>query len=299
MKKFWVIFFNIFLILVLFFVSDFAIFSFYKKQYKLPVSYFDNMTKKIAVSDALDKESLLLINSRVALNEQNIDYPSILFIGCSFIYGYGLEEYQTISYKTSKLLKNPVYNLGLPSKAINTTIATIRNGMFDLKVKVPPKTVLYNYADFHLKRLVMPNVFFEGNEFLYRLNNGNLERKRPPFVISRFPLLCVLREQLYRYLVTNNKHYKDYLKKLLKAHFIEMRKLLNEKYGDFKFIILVYKKSPIFEEIAFDMEKEGFIILRVFEDFGIDPNLRIFRLPDGHPSERAWDEIVPKLVPYL
>lgn len=299
MKKFRIILVNIVLLLIVFFIADYCTFFVIKKQIGLESTYFRNMTKKIAVSDEYDSESLFSMNFRPAYNEENVGYKSIIFTGCSFVYGAGLEENQTISYKTSKLLKNPVYNLGFPSKAINTTIAAIHYGIFDSIVKVPPKTVLYNYADFHLQRLVMPNVFWEINEFLYRLNSGELERKRPPFIVSRFSILSMIRKNLHYSFLDNSKYYKNYIKNLLKAHFIEMKKLLNEKYGDFKFIILVYEKSPIFEEMASDMEKEGFIILRTYDDFGIDTRRNIFHLRDGHPNETAWDIIVPQLVKYL
>lgn len=299
MKKFCIIITNIIILIIVFIIVDYCTFSITKKQYGLDVTYLKNMTKKIAVSDEYDTASLYSMNFRPTYNEENVGYKSIIFTGCSFTYGVGLEEHQTISYKTSKLLKNPVYNMGLVSRAINTTIAMIEYGVFDSRVSVPPKTVLYNYADFHLKRLVMPNVFWEGNEFLYRINNGGLERKRPPFIISRFLIFCLIRENLYEFFVEHSKNYRTYMKKLLKVHFLEMKKLLNEKYGDFKFIILVYEKSPIFEEMASDMEKEGFIILRAYEDFGIDTTEKTYRLSDWHPNETAWDIIVPQLVKHL
>ena len=299
MKQIKLLFVNIVIIIIIFLIADYSVFSAYKEKYGFDSTYFQNMTKKIAISDEYDKASIQDFSYRSPLNEEISNEKSIVFTGCSFVYGVGLEENQTLPYKVAQLIDTPIYNLGFVSRAINTTYAAVNLGIFDEKIKIPPKTVLYNYADFHLLRIVMPNVFFEGNEYLYKLKEKTLVRKRPPFVISRFPLLCVMREQLHNYLLQNNKNYRDYIKKLLKVYFVETKKLLNSKYGDFKFIVMVYEYSPIFEEMASGLEKEGFVIIRVFEDFGIDTNNDEYLLPDGHPNEKVWDEIVPKLVKYL
>lgn len=299
MKKLKLLFINILLLAIVFLFADYSVFSAYKEKYGFDATYFQNMTKKISISDEYDKASIQDFSYRSALNEEKNSEKSIVFTGCSFVYGVGLEENQTLPYKVAQLINVPIYNLGFVSRAINTTYSAVKLGIFDEKVKIPPKTVSYNYADFHLLRIVMPNVFFEGNEYLYNLKGETLVKKRPPFIVSRFPLLCVVREQLHNYLIQNSKNYRNYVKKLLKAYFVETKKLLNSKYGDFKFIIMVYQNSPIFEEIASEMEKEGFVIIRVFDDFGIDTNNDEYVLPDGHPNEKAWDEIVPQLVPYL
>ena len=299
MKKFGLLFINLLFVIVTFLIADYSVFSAYKEKYGFDATYLQNMTKKIAISDEYDRASIQDFSYRPALNEKNNKEKSIVFTGCSFVYGVGLEENQTLPYKVAQLIDSPIYNLGFVSRAINTIYTAVKLGIFDERVKIPPKTVLYNYADFHLLRIVMPNVFFEGNEYFYNLKGETLVKKRPPFIVSRFPLLCVVREQLHNYLLQNNKNYRDYIKKLLKAYFVETKKLLNSKYGDFKFIVMVYEYSPIFEEMASDIEKEGFVIVRVLDDLGIDTNNDEYVLPDGHPNEKAWDKIVPKLIPYL
>ena len=174
MKRLKLFFVNILIIIIIFLIADYSVFSAYQKQYRFLGTYFENMTKKISVSDEYDKESLYGFSYRSPLNEKNENKKSIVFTGCSFVYGVGLEENQTLSYKTAQFLDAPIYNLGFISRAINTTYTAVRLGIFDEKVKIPPKTVLYNYADFHLLRIVMPNVFFEGNEYLYKLKGDKL-----------------------------------------------------------------------------------------------------------------------------
>lgn len=305
MKK--IILLNIIIVIVIFFGLDYTIFKIQIHECNIDIKYFQNMTKKIAYSAQDDIEYLnnLPPPDRKALNIQNGNkYKSIVYTGCSFIYGQNLKEEETVSYKTSLLVKNPVYNLGLISRAINSLIGIIQYGIFFDKVEIEPAVIIYNYADFHLLRLVMPNFSYEENEFLYKIKNNKLERKKPPFIVSRFPVLCLIREHVFEYRVDKDKKYKEYLKKLLYLHFMEVKKLINNKWKDTKFIITVYFDSPIFEEIADDLEKEGFIIIRFTEqEFGIDTASEEYLLPDGHPNAKVWEIITPQLVekikPYL
>ena len=89
------------------------------------------MTKKISVSDEYDKESLYGFSYRSPLNEEKNMGKSIVFTGCSFVYGVGLRKNQTLSYKTAQFIDAPIYNLGFISRAINTTYTAVRLGIFD------------------------------------------------------------------------------------------------------------------------------------------------------------------------
>ncbi len=300
---------NILLIIIIFFAIDYTCFLIHEKRYGIKLNYIGNMTKKIATSKSYDYNYLKNnIQWRKPLNVTEgggVKHKSIVYTGCSFAYGQGLKEEETVSYRTAQLVKNPVYNLGIISKAVNTLIAMLKNGVFEEKVNIDPAVVIYIYADFHIMRLVIPNMPYESNEFLYKIKNEKLERKKPPFIISRFPLLSSVREWMYYILFENSNSYKEYLKKLLKLHFIELKNILDEKYNNVKLIIFVYYDSPLFEEIAQDLQTQGIIIIRSSHDLGLDINLadKQYQLQDGHPNKKVWEIVTPKLVekikPYL
>ena len=300
MKK--IIIFNILMLILGFFIIDYAVFAVLKHKYNASQAfYFKNMFKKIATSEKRDKDYLNneLDEWRHPLNSK-VNEKSIIFTGCSFMYGDGLKEEDTLPYLISKKINNPVYNLAMCSKAINTTLAMLRNGLFFEKSNNSyPAVFIYLYCEFHLKRIVMPNEMFESNEFLYKIKNNTLIRKKPPFIVSRFPLLSFARENIFEFNLHHNRFYKEYLKKLLKLHFIEVKNLIDKKYPNVKFIILVFSDSDIFEQIANDLEKEGFIIIRIKEDFGYDLDKEQYNLPDGHPNANAWLGVAPMLIEKL
>ncbi len=293
MKK---VFFNILIMVAIFFIFDYTIYKINIQKYNLPYSYM--FTKKIAVSDENDKD---YIDNMLKFREPNIvpnsDKKPIVFTGCSFVYGTGLTDKQTITYKISDLLNTSVYNFGMCSYGINTFITLLKMGIFFDKVKEEPSLVIYIYIGCHLKRIVMPNMYFERNEFLYKPDrNNHLVRKRPPFIISHSALLSSIRSFIFDINFEYNKQYQKYLLKLLKIHILEAKRLINEKYPDTKFLVLLYFDSPLFEQIAPDLEKEGIIIIRVIEELGIDPHGPEYQLPDGHPNEKIWNEIAPLLA---
>ena len=298
MSKFKIILVNLLIFLVAFFSIDYIVYKQQDKIYNLHIGYFQNLTKKIAVSEEYDKTYIeKRIQFRPALNGHNTEKRSIVLTGCSFVYGQYLNEDEIFSYKIAQLVENPVYNLGVISKAINTTIALLQYGAFEKEVKVEPSIVIYTYANFHLLRLIMPNMPFEDNEFMFKINDNKLERKRPPFIVSRFISLSVLRSKLYEFTKRHSKIYREHLKKLLKLHFLEMKKLIDSKYSDVKFIVVVYYPCKIFEEIASELEKENIEIIRITEEeFGLDVQDKKNLLPDGHPNALAWEIITPKLV---
>ncbi len=298
MKKILII--NILIIIFVFIVIDYCMFSTEISKYDFHISYLQNMTKKIAVSEEYDRESLKNIcRKRTPLNSDS-NKKSVIFTGCSFIYGDKLEESQTLPYKLSKFIDNPIYNKGLSSRALNTTLAMLKLGIFFDDIKQEPTLFIYFYAgDFHILRLVMTNMPFEGNEFLYRIKNNKLERKKPPFIISRFISLYSINKYIYNNLLFNMPKYREYLKKLAILHFSETQNIVKSKYPNTKFMIIVYQESPFFEEIAKELESKGFIIVRYSQDIGINVLEDEYQMTDGHPTELIWDKTAQKLADIL
>ncbi len=289
---------NLFIAISLFFIIDYCVFCKQTTALGCDISYFQNMTKKLGSINAARDYVFNLSPHRKPLNEQN-NLKSIILTGCSFIYGEGLKEEEILSYGLSELMKNPVYNFASLGWGLNHTLFLLESGIISQNIKQKPAVFIYTYADFHILRMTMPNMMFETTEILYKLDNGKLTLKTRPFVISRFSSLSLLREKTFEYFKNNNKQYRNYLKLLLKQHFIQMKQYIDKNFENTKFIILVYFESPIFEEIAKDLEKENIIIVRIKEDYGYNLKEQQYLLPDGHPNAKVWKLVTPKLYKTL
>lgn len=301
MKK---LFVNICLILIVFVVFDYCIFCSQRKEYSVDLSYFENITKTLG-NITKDINYLKQVSVRPVENE-NSNHHSIIITGCSFAYGTGLDDNQTFSHKLGELVKNPIYNKGIPSLGINHALFLLENNMLFKDVKAAPLCVLYLYGDFHNRRMFMPNIWFESTEILYKIkkinNKETLVRKENNFFnvgYSRFPLIYYMNEKLYNFL-ENQKFFQNQIKKMLLLHFITIKKLINEEYPNADFIVLEYDKAPLFREIENDLKRENIKIISFERDLKfVSSEKEIYFLPEGHPSAKVWEVVTPKLVKEL
>jgi len=84
---------------------------------------------------------------RITSSETRTDTASLWIFGCSFTYGWGLNDQDTYSY----LLQKRFPNMGVKNFAIggHGTLQTLIQLEDELKKTAPPKTIIVAYGDFH------------------------------------------------------------------------------------------------------------------------------------------------------
>ncbi len=294
---------NIIIITLLFFVLDYSVFFIYKYKYNLSngQSYIENLTKEIATDNA-DKKYMERVKYvfRKPVNEDK-DAKSSVLTGCSNIYGWGLNEKENISGMLSKYIQNPIYNISYPGWGLNNILYLVKSGIFFELVNKEPEIIIYSWGDFHVQRGTITLSPIEMNEFFYKLNNGNIERKTPPFFISRFAILALLREKYVNYMLNNNEQYAKRQTELNKAEFIEFKHILQAKYPNAKFIILLMYNRPFYEKEYFnnfakELEDEGYKIINIPKDIGVNIDEPQYKQDDGHPNAKYWEDVMPELA---
>lgn len=231
--------------------------------------------------------------------------PIVLF-GCSYTYGEGLKDNETISYKISELSKRPVYNRACLGWGLQHILYQLRRKDFYSYTKIP-EYFIYILIDNHLSRLFryqFPPPY--GYALLrYKLVGDNFEEIHP-FLINFWGMYSInyLQEMFLNQVLMspyNEVKNLDYSYKMLR----ESKKLLADNYPNSKFVILVYRESPVMfidnVEIKNKLIKEGFIIIDSDE---LTPHLVLKEknykgLDSLHPSAKAWDAIAPGLVQKL
>lgn len=111
-------------------------------------------------------------------NHRKIDYgdknkPSILFFGCSYIYGWYVDENETISYLVTKYTGRTTVNRGVPGGCIMNMFDDINSSDFLTQAKSLPKPdyIIYLWINDHINRI---SRFYESpcireNENFYEL----------------------------------------------------------------------------------------------------------------------------------
>lgn len=230
----------------------------------------------------------------------------ILLFGCSYTYGDGLVNKDTFSYKLSLFSKRPVYNRAMQGWGVQQMLYQLRRPDFYDEVK-PPEYIIYTVMFDHLRRLTRYQFSPPYNYIFLRYKltkNGFKEIK--PFCKPLWALYTVNRIQN----IIQTEHWKnpECYKKDLRSYYLmmkECKRLAKIHYPNSKFVILIYRDAPnIFIDDTVLRKKlleDGFIIIDTKDLVtGVNLSDRKYKtLDNSHPSEKAWDLIVPALVKEL
>ncbi len=312
MKIFKIIIFNIFIFLLIFLTAELLSFGSYRLKNRDKLKRLDDagITQTVRYTKAHrfnceDKYYSDLFSDNVNTNSKK---RPILLLGCSYVYGTGLDDTQTLAYKIHKLTRRSVYKRGFPAGGPQLALDMFDTGV--MKKQVPDaEYIIYVYLNYHLARLYAYQLDYieaEVNQ-RYKLKNGKLIKiKQPkhPFYYSSF-----LVKNIQHFIADrlSLKEYDNY--QLLNAVLTELMNQAKKNYKDVKFVILLYPSADIMSDgrkelmDSFEIKKlqeMGFIVLNA-EQLTKEPirNIEYRILDREHPNEKAWDTIAPALVKKL
>lgn len=244
-------------------------------------------------------------------NKNNTKKPILLF-GCSFTHGgVFLNNQQTVSHKLSKLTSRNVYNFGMCGCGMQHMLYIIQNRLTQyLSKDITPEYAIYFYIPNHIQRLratIFPGVFYNGTVLHYNMKNGKLEqeKRQNSFIYRTFLAKSYLYDKDRKREANKELDIKDNFDNAL-AILKETKKELEARYPNIKFIIVRYQleDDDTYREAPYMWQKlaqEGFTIInsedlinRKFKYHSEDTNV-----DEYHPSEKAWDTLIPPLIKKL
>lgn len=231
---------------------------------------------------------------------------TFLLFGCSYNYGTGLKDNETFSHKLAKATDGTVYNQAFPGWGAQNMLYQLKQKEFYRQIEAPPDYVIYTYIPDHLKRL---NNFQWGNFFDNTINlrykkQGNDFVEIKPILKPLWFLSTVKEMQnLYAgFLNSKINHKRNF--KLFSSIMEESYRILKFHYPNTGFLILVY---PFYDTISPEeinelknLQEKGFTVINVQEIVKVNLNDAEYHFGnDCHPTEKAWDVIVPALLQRL
>ncbi len=291
MNKKEIILINILLLVLLFGLAEFLTYKKVCANFSQKPQY--SWTKKDYSVDELKK------NMRQPVGLKYKKAP-VLIYGCSYAYGFSLDEKASFGYKLSEKTKRPVYNFAMSSKGLQDALYLIKN---DEKITPEPKYIFYVFINDHVRRMfVNCNKIDNINYLTYKNKNGELvENIDKNSVSDRLYLLKEMKNLSY-YALKNV--FKNQIYDLTKLYLISIKNELQIKYPDAKFVVLDYengKKNYLTEERVEDLHNCGIEVVNLnkeFNDVLKTDEYRNSKETDTfrHPNEKAWDLIVDFLV---
>ncbi|MDC0303728.1 hypothetical protein OAL15_01825 [Flavobacteriales bacterium] len=102
-----------------------------------------------------------------------------IITGCSFAFGYGLNEYETLSYLVDSLMGFRSYNYGVAGHGTQQTLALLQNRNLTQEISEPNGMLIHLYIDDHIPRLIGSRRLIKlwaTNFPYYHLNGEKLQR---------------------------------------------------------------------------------------------------------------------------
>lgn len=220
---------------------------------------------------------------------------SYVFLGCSFVFGDGVNDDETLPYYFSKLMnfKNNVINCGICGQATNTALNILNNELFmplvkpDSQIKHFFYSLYYSHKDrnFRTESICI-------DDRLY-LNNKWTRIKQPLGVFKIVFARSYIFKKFFLNMIDkhNNKFYENYLLNSL----MYMDKIAKEKYGS-KFTVIVWSE---FSEDFIDKLKQLPIDIIVLPKTFNSDKLGYRIQYDGHPTSKAYKEIAELLYKHI
>ncbi len=235
----------------------------------------------------------------------------ILTIGCSYTYGSGLEDNQTFAYKLNKYTGRTTYNRGILGAGPQLVYRQLTDKNF--KNDVPDaEYVIYTFIHHHLYRqlLILTCPFNSDICMQYKIKGDNLVEYYSTLGSLSFSFLMKTYLE-YKNQQDYNKEVKNGLPlftKIMEKSVQQTKKM----YPNSKFVFVEFpdasfcwgdeniNEQKLTSDQVEQLKSFGIIYVNSMDLVGHNFCERKYRLADGdHPSEQAWDELVPKLVQKL
>ncbi len=242
----------------------------------------------------------------------DFEKKSIILFGCSYAFGDYLDDVQTFSYKLSQFTKRPVFNKAYCSFSASHMFWQVKQPDFFQSINKEPEYAIYLFCgQLHLSRLHHSLFHKDVVNIRYTLDKNNeLKEFSTPFdKFSNIYLINFL-YNLYFYREANeySSRFPEKDIQIMKELIIQTYNKLREQYPDIKFIVVYFndisnhidETEPLFyEELFKNLPDYGIKFIDTADLIGFkfdhDRDKEWTIKLDGHPNEKVWDLIVPKL----
>ncbi len=224
----------------------------------------------------------------------------IIWLGCSFAEGAGLEDIQTPCYKISNLTGRSCINKA--KGATGTQYMYYQITGKDLKTEYPNVDfVIYTFIWNHLHRLhnYQVNPLIDMFNLKYKIDkHGNIVEDKPLFkpLYSSFFIRRILNKQ-----VSKNIKKEEETFELFNAIMKQSAITVHQLYPNAKFIMIEFpelSKKELPQSEKDKLKSYGIELIKATDYMrNIDVyNKKYWQSDEIHPKEELWDLILPKIV---
>jgi hypothetical protein len=221
----------------------------------------------------------------------------IALFGCSFTYGYALNDNETINYhlNTKKDFPFFTYNYAVAGSGTSHTLWLIKNSDFNKQIPEKKGVFIYVLMDQHMHRVTgaypasdqqreMP--YYEKNEKGELISLGSTKERRPifskiMFYTGKFFGNSILKNREFP---ARNKSYIKYFCDLL----TEAKRHITSTYRDGRFVVYGHSYFPTDPDILSCLKNNN---IEHFDGTKVENHPEYIIQGDGHPNDK-WNKLI-------
>lgn len=299
---------NLILILLLFIIAEGISYGILYNKYKNDIKEYNHITGHKSIFPLSYQKVTQAAEGNLfeglrpeELRDKN-KRPIILF-GCSYTYGYGLNENQTFSRKLADYTGRTVINRGRSGTGIPFMYFQLTNPNIIEKLPKDAEYIIFTLIPDHFPRLFRyRNFVLTGDHTLrYKIQNDKLVMEK----LILKPLHSLFTAILLEEYIAEQNYKKSLPDNALFTKLInESHKIIKNKFPNSKFVILYYKYNA--DEQAdnavrnYTKNNKDIILIEADKEAPEILKDQKYWLSDNiHPSEEAWDIIIPIIAKKL
>lgn len=210
-----------------------------------------------------------------------------LFLGCSFMFGEGLNNNETLPYYFSEELKfqSQVINAGYPGTATNVAYTILQSKKMKDILNGEAEYIIYGFIDAHVFR----NLAGAHQNFIFKVNDGKLAK-----ISMTKDANLIFSDTIMRKLRKSEAME-------LTARLIYEMNLISEKYYKAKFVVFFYPDcdKEVLEFMRKELSKNNIAFFESAVDYSKDVSCEYLIKNEGHPTPKANMEYAKEIYDYI
>lgn len=264
----------------------------------LPNANCTGYEKKHNIITRVIKIGIDSLGFRKTPDNYNKNKPSIVFSGCSFVFGYRLEDKETLPWKISELTHRKVYNVAYNGNGPQHLLLDFQSDDFSKKIN-NADAFIYLFIQDHIRRLKSPTNI--NDPFFYPTYNlakdGTLIKNTPSEEYIKASSEQRIKLKQLSYIKNTGHEIKNKeLRELLLAVMKETEREIKKYNPNARFIILEIYDNADVDKFFRD---NGFELITFHDLTGEYLDTERYVTLHDHPNHKLWEYIAPKLVQKL
>lgn len=230
----------------------------------------------------------------------------IMVTGCSFAFGYGLPEEQTLSFYLDSITGMRAYNYGVAGHGTQQTLAMLESRNLKEELAEPNGVLIHLFIDDHMARLLgsrrliklwarnFPYYYLDGEELKH---DGSFWTGR--HVLSRF--YRAISESAFIDLFdidfpwyTSNNHIN-----LLGAVLEKSKEEFLIQYPEGRFLVVIGPNSKLAPRVVMELRQRNIDVLDLSKLLDKEKTQYKIHWTEGHPNAKYYLEVAEQIDEYL